>query len=569
MAHSSTTAMLWTLTQEISRLPQNSRPIVCLRQGGHHWVISDDLVDRGPKFRHATQPLRYPLAIKTRLLSLHELLKYTPDNACVLFLDDGFSIPIVENEASLIQVQGYRDHMAAILRDESALVLLCTGSSEAIAAQHREWDRRISRRLLYIKRLMHVSQQTISPSMLSPSLPTDWVPTLDLSYQRSYTKTHADEGLPLPSLPELGSLHGLNDSQDGINSESFREDMGSVYASMPAFPSLPFDWPCDTDFLGSPLSSPSTSTSSSQMTTPSLCLSDISPCHNGTVCLADISPAPPALNDTCLPHDEAVYEGPSSDDHNATDVTPPSRPSSRKIKPLPSRPLPVSPSQSVAGSLQPLEAGKSPRSYASTLTPPRVPATTVTPEFASLRLASSPPIGLKRKSPLCPLGGQRELSASPSAIEQPISKLQRSIKASPAALASDVGLDDGSSDLSDLDGGSEDEGEDDVDDDFELDKPSPPAKKVKVVGLKGSGNKPRAGPKRRNNGRASVSKKRKFSCEDCGRKFTRDADRKRHMESACKNKLNPPIEYRCPMCPSTFSGRSDALRRHISNTHHA
>lgn len=62
--------------------------------------------------------------------------------------------------------------------------------------------------------------------------------------------------------------------------------------------------------------------------------------------------------------------------------------------------------------------------------------------------------------------------------------------------------------------------------------------------------------------------KKKYSCPNCGKNFTRDSDRKRHCEesTSCPKKMNTndEINFACEYCLKHFS-RLDSLERHRKN----
>ena len=71
--------------------------------------------------------------------------------------------------------------------------------------------------------------------------------------------------------------------------------------------------------------------------------------------------------------------------------------------------------------------------------------------------------------------------------------------------------------------------------------------------------------KRRRTGGAASQKKQKFACEDCAATFTREADMRRHKNTACK-KAASVDSMTCQYCQVPFN-RGDALNRHIRTKH--
>ncbi|THH28895.1 hypothetical protein EUX98_g5288 [Antrodiella citrinella] len=73
------------------------------------------------------------------------------------------------------------------------------------------------------------------------------------------------------------------------------------------------------------------------------------------------------------------------------------------------------------------------------------------------------------------------------------------------------------------------------------------------------------GRKRRKAGGAVISKKQKFACSACAQTFTREADMRRHRNTACK-KAGTVESIPCQYCQVPFN-RGDALNRHIRTKH--
>ncbi|TCD60374.1 hypothetical protein EIP91_010255 [Steccherinum ochraceum] len=71
--------------------------------------------------------------------------------------------------------------------------------------------------------------------------------------------------------------------------------------------------------------------------------------------------------------------------------------------------------------------------------------------------------------------------------------------------------------------------------------------------------------KRRSGGGGASQKKQKFACDDCAATFTREADMRRHRNTACK-KAAAVDSMTCQYCQVPFN-RGDALNRHIRTKH--
>lgn len=284
-----------------------------------------------------------------------------------------------------------------------------------------------------------------------------------------------------------------------------------------------------------------------------------SPFLGGTICLADISPVPLSFDDASLPDDDLPITVESADP-SGEEESPSSPTNLRKIKGLPSRSVSTSPTP-----LSPLhlpEAQNSPKARTESATSPKphspsLAQTTATPLFSSLSLRNSPPLSKKRKSPS---PSPKSSTSSPKADRSPLPTPSAPLEIPGSPNCKDDA--DGSTefDLSDLeDDGPAFEDPDDSDSDFEE---PPPPKKTKVTAPKAAAKKARPG-RRRGGGKASATHKRKFKCETCGKKFTRDADKTRHLQSACEGAEK---DHKCPECPAAFA-RKDALVRHCKNLH--
>ena len=272
--------------------------------------------------------------------------------------------------------------------------------------------------------------------------------------------------------------------------------------------------------------------------------------------MADISPAPQSFDDTSLPDEDeesspvdSAYLSPPSEDAllpvNFRKIRGlPSRSISTSPRPLSPLSLPTSPASSQVS--RELSASPSIRSPS-----PSVPTST-TPLLSSLSLHPSPPAaGKKRKTPTpSPKASSRSLKASTSA--QPIASSSKRTLSSHSLHGCDGDIE---SELSDLDAdSSKDEDFRDPDEDLEM---PPPPKKSKTAA-------PKASPKnRRRGGKPSGNKKRKFKCEKCSKKFTREADKHRHQHTACEGASK---WYSCTICGNAFA-RTDALKRHITKVH--
>ncbi|KAI0684653.1 hypothetical protein BC835DRAFT_609478 [Cytidiella melzeri] len=553
MQHSSARARIQSLLTEIS--PSTSSPsdslTICLRESGVVYLSPN--TEAGKAFMNGIRPVGYTVAIKTRPPSVTALLAYSPDNMHVILLEDASVLRVVDSAACLVEA---KDHKAAILRDEKALVIWSIGSCETIGAQLHEWERRIDQTVFHTEREMKKQHQgTISPAILFAS-PRLWTPTLDqyhtLTPFPSYPHDCVDPpssladpsfgylGDDLPSLLELGSLHGLE---------------CNGHCNPYSFPASPFSTPSLSPYT-SPSSSPYASQSKTLVDRDPNNPND-SPFFTGTICLADISPAPPFFDNTDLPEDEDIAASDSSSPTSPVAALE-ALPSPRKIKALPSRPLSSSSSPFLSLSSPLPMASKSAKTLPKLDLPTPSGTSSTTPLFASLSLQSSPRPGIKRKSPSPP--------AVSSAVRR--SPLPDSLTSSPlpTSKASPPECDDSDSDLSELDDKSdcsnEDEDFSDSDDDFD---DTPPVKKIRVVAPKSSAGKARVVTRRRG-GKPSPGKKRKFSCDSCGTKFTRDADRARHQKTACSKESKELKEHACTKCSSAFS-RIDALKRHYKHSH--
>lgn len=101
-------------------------------------------------------------------------------------------------------------------------------------------------------------------------------------------------------------------------------------------------------------------------------------------------------------------------------------------------------------------------------------------------------------------------------------------------------------------------------------RPAPRASSSEEDGDKAAGkpSSQKKAPRRRRKASTATNAKRKWSCEQCGKKFTRSADSERHMKSACKGvPADQRDQFVCDGrgeggCGKAFS-REDALTRHM------